>query len=375
MHKLTARILITLLGTFWITGCGDQRILEDLGFIHTASYDLMEQEESNADRQLKVTVSIPKADREGKIKREILTTNAKTVKEARIKLSRQTELSLVSGQLRNTLLGLELARAGIWKNMDTFVRDPSISQRVKLTVVNGNASDLLSKNFPQHPSTGQYIERMLEKEVKSQNVPYVTLYQFTRDYFDDGIDPIIPMVKEEKNNVVLDGIALFNEDKYVARIEPAKTLIFAMIRGDFNRGEISIDLGGKEAEARNEVMFSSLVGHHKIAVTQNNKNNIQVKLDIKIQGSVLEYIGDLELVEETDKTKLEALVSAYLSKETEKMIQFMQQNQADSIGIGKAVRNSMSYEQWKQLDWKQVYPQVKVTCQIQVMMRDYGKSK
>jgi spore germination protein len=369
MHKVIIVLCVLILA-----GCGDQRILEELGFIHTSSYDLVEQKDTN-NEMLLVTVAIPKANREGKIQRETLTATAKTVKEARFKFSRQTELALVSGQLRNTLFGMELAKKGIWKHIDTIFRDPAFSQRVKLTIVDGNAHDLLVKEYPQHPRTGQYIERMLEKEVKNQTVPYITLYQFTRDLFDDGIDPIMPLVKQLKDNVEINGIALFNEDKYVSKIEPDKVLIFSMIRDSFKQGEISIDLGGNENEEPNHVMFSSIKSSRKLKVLKNNTEGIHVQLDVKIQGSVMEYLGNLELSEEKDRTKLEALVSAYLEKEAEKMIGIMQQNHADSIGVGKVVRNSMSYKEWKQLDWEQMYPKIKVTCHAKVIMRDYGKSK
>ncbi|WP_452472545.1 Ger(x)C family spore germination protein [Paenibacillus xanthanilyticus] len=59
--------------------------------------------------------------------RENITVTAKTSKESKLLLSRKTELIMVSGQLRDTLYGLSLAKRGIWEYIDTLVRDPSIS--------------------------------------------------------------------------------------------------------------------------------------------------------------------------------------------------------------------------------------------------------
>lgn len=38
------RMSITLIIALLLTGCGDQRVLERLGFTHTVSYDLAENE-------------------------------------------------------------------------------------------------------------------------------------------------------------------------------------------------------------------------------------------------------------------------------------------------------------------------------------------
>jgi spore germination protein len=75
-----------------ITGCGkDQRILEKIGLTHTTAFDLM------PGGMLKVTNSIPLAVDEGRRPREVLTTISDSSKGAKVDLSRQTQLVLVSG--------------------------------------------------------------------------------------------------------------------------------------------------------------------------------------------------------------------------------------------------------------------------------------
>ncbi|SDN93681.1 spore germination protein [Paenibacillus sp. yr247] len=372
MHNvryLCASVIIS----FCLVGCGDQRILEKLGFIHTMSYDLMPKEEGQTQENLMISVSLPKADPEGKTKRETLTAIATTSKTARIKLSRLTELYLVSGQIRNTLYGINLAKKGLMEQIDTLLRDPSISQRVKVTVVNGNAHDLLIKDYLPHPRTGKYIDRMIEKESDSQNIPSVALYEFTRDLFDDGIDPVAPIIKEHGRDVIIDGIALFNEDRFITKIEPDKALIFAILRGNIKQGELSIDL---KKTGRNEehVMFSSLKSKRKIKVSSNeSRNQFTIDINLTIKGSVLEYIGVLKLSEEKNRREIEKLISDYIKKESNEMIAKMQKNEVDSLGLGKRVRNSMSYSEWNNLNWKQVYPHVNVRCNVQIKIKNYGK--
>ncbi|WP_216828152.1 Ger(x)C family spore germination C-terminal domain-containing protein [Alkalihalobacterium elongatum] len=56
----------------------------------------------------------------------------------------------------------------------------------------------------------------------------------------------------------------------------------------------------------------------------------------------------------------------------EVIIKTMQQLNADSIGIGRYVRNSISYKEWRQIDWREVYPNIHVTCNVEAEIRDFG---
>ncbi|GMK40622.1 germination protein XA [Paenibacillus sp. CCS19] len=367
------RLFLTVALLVFIAGCGDQRILEKLGFIQTTSYDLAPDKDDESEQKLLISVTIPRPDSgsgNGGVSREFLTAIASTSKGGRMNLSSQTELQLVSGQLRNTLFGISLARQGIWKHIDTLVRDPSISPRVKITVVNGNAHDLLAKNYPSHPRTGQYIDRMLEKESHSQVIPSTSLYQFTKDYFDDGIDPIAPIIKEVDGSIKIDGIALFQKDRYIMKIEPKQTLIFAFMRKDIKQGEITVDLTD-ENRSNEHVTLSSLVSHRSVKVTPA-KGNFRVDINVKVTGSVLEYIGVLDLEKEQDRSTIERLVSEHVQANAEKLIAAMQRNRVDSLGLGKYIRSTLNYAQWHKLNWRDTYPNLEVKCHVNFRIKDYG---
>ncbi|KIL34848.1 hypothetical protein SD71_17760 [Cohnella kolymensis] len=376
MHKIS-RIGAALIIPLLLPACADQRILEELGTVHTTSYDLLPEEEGKSSKELLITMTIPKNDPENrKVREEILTTTSINSKGGRIRLSRKTELSLVSGQLRNVLFGSRLAKEGIWPLMDTFQRDPSISQRLKITVVDGSAHDLVTEKYPPHPMTGPYIERMLEKQEKSKMSAEATLYDFTRDYYDDGIDPIAPIVKKQGGNVVMEGIALFNEDRYMTKIPADEVLIFGFLQGDFRQGELSMDFGESANKEANNAMFTSLISKRKIKVFANrSRDDITVNVSVQIKGSVLEYNGKMDLSIDQDRRKLERLISEQITDKANDMISKMQKNNVDSLGLGQYVRNSMSYGRWKKLNWEEVYPHVRVHCKATMVIKDYGKFK
>lgn len=348
-----------------LTGCGDQRILERTGFIQSTSYDLL----SNG--RIKFAVSIPKADPEIHVSREFLTTVAQSGKEARIKLARQTNLLLVSGQLRTTLFGLPLARSGLWDHMDTLLRDPTISEQVKIVLVEGEAHALLKKDYKEYPRTGKYIDRLIEKEAKGHTIPLTTLYSFTRDYYDDGIEPVAPIIKDLGKSIGVHGIGLFHGGTYVDKIKADDALIFAFLRGSFKHGEISIDLA-KETKESKTVMLSSLNSMRNVDVQHEASGHAAVNIHVTVKVSVVEYIGDLSLGNDAQRQKLEQQISEIMTRRAARMAKFLQDKKVDSIGAGVYVRNSMSYRAWKKLNWYEEFPKVNLQCKVTVKIKDYG---
>jgi spore germination protein len=368
-------ILFLVVLSLCLSGCTDTRQLERLAFIHTIAYDLKQKTENGKEADyLEVTDTIPIADPETKKARELLSAVVKTSKEAKIELSRKTNRILVDGQVRNCIFGLSLAKQGLWKYIDTLRRDPSVGQRLFIAVVDGNAHDLLIKNYHQHPITGHYIYRLLEKEGRIQTIPMTSLYTFTRDYFDDGIDPVAPIIKQEKNNVRVNGIALFHQDRYVTKIPLKKGTLFALLRGNLRQGEISIAV--KRGKKTERVMYISILSKHHVKVKRlANSHQYEVDLNLKIQGSVLEYTGSLDITKEKERKKLELLMSNGVKKDLDQLASFMQKNGVDSLGLGSYVRNSLSYKEWKALNWGKIYPNIKVVNQVDLKIKDVGKSK
>lgn len=371
MNKKKAFFTVLIMAML-LCGCGDQRIIEKLGFLHTASFDLIPAEKEQSEDQLMVSVTYPIIDAQlRKVRYEVFTEVAKTSKEAKMRIARKSELRLVSGQMRSTLYGLSLSRKGLWDHLDTLVRDPAISQRIKISVVNGNANELLKKKYPSHPATGQYIDRLLDKEARTNNVPEITLYEFARDYFDDGIDAIAPIIKDIGEDVAIDGIALFDGDQYKTKLDVDQSIYFAFLRDSFKRGDLSIDLG--DVGLSGEYVFSTLSNKRKVKVSRDSSGSYAVDIAMEIRGSVLEYTGEFKLSDQIERGKLEKLVSQHISRKLDTIIKKLQKNNVDSIGVGKYVRNSMSFEGWSKLDWERLYPQVDIRPSVQVTIKDYGK--
>ncbi|MDQ0898080.1 Ger(x)C family spore germination C-terminal domain-containing protein [Paenibacillus sp. V4I7] len=181
----------------------------------------------------------------------------------------------------------------------------------------------MTHKYAQIRSVGSHIDQLLTQEAKIHEVPDVSLYSFVRDYYDDGTDPIAPMLIVKGDNVEIDGIALFKKDRYI--------------------GKISAD-----------------------------QNVPQVVIRIRLSGIILEYTGKSTFKKVEEQKKLDQDLSEAIREQLQVIISHVQRSGGDNLGIGTFVRNSMSYENWNNLNWKSIYPRADIRVEVDTTIRDYG---
>lgn len=355
-----------------LTGCIKEQKLEDLGMVNSAAIDAAEQEDGTTkSKKITVAVAIPRIGPGGQTLVTNLQTESESTKEARRKLSLKTSQILVSGQLQNLIFGNELAATGIWKYLDSYRRDYSVGEKIRIVIANGSAVKLLTHQYPGIPSISDHISALVEQEGKINEVPPGGLYEFVRDYYDDGIDPILPIIAQEKDYVEIDGIALFSGDSYKGKMGSDQAVQFLMLLKNIKNGELLIKFTNSVTGSQERAMLSQLITKRSISVNKAGSSQ-KVTLNVRVSGVILEYDGKQHLEKDNPFTQLEQDMSKSLREELQLIVTRLQSLGTDSLGVGIAVRNSMSYEDWKRLDWKTIYPEVPVKVNVQIKVRDAG---
>ncbi|MDX8365739.1 Ger(x)C family spore germination protein [Cytobacillus sp. IB215665] len=349
-----------------LSGCYSSYGIDDLAMINAIGYDLSEEE----DAYLDVTALYPRATETGNVF-ETLQASGNSTKDIEIDTMAQSSFEIVNGQLEIMLFGDELAKEGILPIIHTALRDPSIGSRVKLAVTKGKADQIITKKLEKEPNLGLYLDTMLNKFEKTFVFPSVNLYQFSRSYFDDGIDPFLPVFSATSNNIEFDSFALFNEDKLITTISRKQAVYLFFLRENFRKGLLDIDL--MEGDIADHIHLSYVRNKHKIHITKKEDDHFSVEIDIHVTGSLEEYTGDLNIEEPKEQKKLEKIIKELVDKETMAVMEFLQKNNVDVIGLGQKIRNSLTYEEWKSLDWDKVYPEIDVTIKSDVKIRNIGK--
>ncbi|WP_284642927.1 Ger(x)C family spore germination protein [Paenibacillus silviterrae] len=366
---ISAVIAVMLCG-----GCSYQLVIEKLLTVETIGYDKVDAKLGlDAPNNIVVTVSGPHISEDGEDRREAISTTASSSKEAKLYLSRRSDRIIVSGQLRTILYNEDIAREGIYKISDSMLRDPQIGNRVKLTMVEGSSSkDFLSAQFKHDAKIDSFLHTMMEKEHQFNTIPMTTLHEFTRDYYDDGIDPIMPIIKKTKDFFMVSGIALFQDDRYITRINPPETRVFLSMMDRYRHGDISFNWKEPESSKQERLVLSFIANKRKIEVLAQREEPIQVTVAISLKGYVLEYYGGHDLSKKEEQHAVEAQLEEQFERRAAAIIKQQQTHRVDNLGIGRYVRNSIGLNRWKQMNWREEFPNVKVTVKATVQIVGTG---
>ncbi|WP_417900267.1 Ger(x)C family spore germination protein [Bacillus haimaensis] len=362
--KITVLIAICIL---FLTGCGTSNIIEDLGIIQSVAFDMSESKEN----PIQTTVLFPTVSKEGTFDTQTLTANGKSTHDTFTKLQYSTNLKLVRGQ--NTILfGDELSKNGLMNVVETFERDPEFGARVKFAIVEGKGEELLKKKIPSVKDNAEYLYTFIEKLGNQNKVLNTNKYRFLRDYYDDGIDPVLPVFSSEGENIEFKGLGTFKGDQYVTLLDLSETQILNLLSEDVNDGKLMININDEESGGNFQLFLSGINSENDNKV---DTRNMSVELILDLKGSVLEYTGAMDLSEEKYQRQLEKQVEHYLITNSKKLLIKLQEYQTDPIGIGTIVRNRISYEKWNRLNWNKTYSNLNFKVKVKVDLINTGKSK
>ncbi|NOV02249.1 Ger(x)C family spore germination protein [Paenibacillus sp. LMG 31457] len=372
MRKMKYKKGILLVFVF-LLGCSDQKIIEKTGFVRSIAYDVANNKEG--DDLIKLTISIPKSNEKEAL---IYSTNAKTSREARMIFDRQNNRKIVNGQVRQVLFGDKFAKKGIWKHIDALVRDPSVGNRLHVLVVEESANKLLSRTYPQGQTVGEYIDDLIRTEANTNDIPFTNLYSFARDYYDDGTDPVCAIINETKDSLIIDGIALFRNDQYVAKIKPEDKMFFALLHDNLGSGNIYMDLSEIDQNPNEQAALLYISSKRKIHIVSSpdtllHGGKLMVSIDINIIGSLLEYSGELNMKNNADQKELESKMSALVEKKSLELVDIMKKNKVDPLGIGQYARNIIPYSEWLKLPQRSILSDADYTIHAKVKIKDFGR--
>jgi spore germination protein len=355
---------------FLLTACAEQRIIDDLALINAVGYDLTDNETN----PLKLTITFPIITKDGKYDRKTIMVEGKTSKEAREKVRFKTNYKLESGQVRVSLFGKGLAKEGLLPNLHSLVRDPSIGTRLKLALAEDEASDVLMLQIKNEGQNATYLEQFLTKLNRENFRTNYNIYQFLRDYYDDGIDPILPVFKVEKNNITYNGIGLFHEDKLIEILKPSEASYLFLFREEMKKGVFveQIDVGDEEQAS---IMLNYELKNHHIEVPSTPNKPKEASIYIELIGDVVEYTGKENVSDPKIQRRIETIITKKINMEGKKLIKKLQKLKVDPLGINRYVRNNMNYNEWKALDQYKSYQDMNINIETKVIINSSGKWK
>jgi spore germination protein len=349
------KCLLVLFIVFFISGCVEPKIIDDINIISAAGYDAHEGD------AVKGTVIIPVYKADKSISNVSFTAVATQSKAINRKLQQKSADPLESGSIEVVLFGKEKAEKGIIDMIDTLERDAKIGSQIILAVVDGKAQKILEKNLGNR-GTGSYLSTLLTHNMIRRELPRTNLHLFLFSYYSKVKDPFLPyVILEEDDKVNVKGVALLEDDRVVSYLDESKMFFFKALMENFKNGSYTFEMGDEYV-----TLFSlALDRDYKI---KHALTNPVVEIKVKLKAHIREFSGR-KLDAKTQK-KIEKKFEEIITKKCEDMLNDFKEKHIDPVGIGLLAKTqTRNFDEKK---WNEVYPKATIKVQAEVNISETG---
>lgn len=344
-------LAILLICSIVLTGCMEPNYLERIALITAVGYD-------RHDDGIEGTVTFFQFDPTKNEVSDTLSTSSNTSKGVRSKLNVMTSHEMVSGQVRVAVYGREIAEEGMFSLVDTLARDPAIGAMLYVVTSDGRAKDIFyNKSATGMMNVGNYLYLMLEQNISCETIVSSTLHEFLELYYDEGIDPIVPIVSHTDDAIFVKGSAIFLDDKQVGEVTLHETFYIKVLKDQFNAGELEIPI---KKEALNKILKGKSTKPIVYATIDNIESSSSIKLkdeqkpdfqvNVNMEARLLEISTEIQSNPNAMRT-LEKEVEVVVKEEIEQVLKKLQSMNSDPVGFGSHfIRNgkvNIGDEDWR----------------------------
>ena len=372
IHRSILLLIAVLISVSLLSGCWDQRTLDELGFPFLAGYDYAREEEKEyPDDKYLISVGAPVLYEEAESKYHVERTPGIMPSQTRSRRDARFGEQYILGQQQVAIFGNEIAgKENLIILMDSLYRNDKIKDSLYLAVAEGRAVDLISMRVKHYPNTSVYI-RMLLKTIKANNfLPVCTLFMFNRDVFSNNTAPMLPCIIKKEEDIVLAGSCFINDGKKTENIGRMETETAVFLRGIECRGVISYDVK-EDKKIIDQETFSGK-NSRKVKVKKEGKKFL-INIQIKLSGVIVERKNSQSFKDNPDILKLsqKSLEDLIKNRALEFVKKVQEEYGFDALNIAKEIK-AHSRERMDKKDIDRIIREAEINVDVNVNIENTG---
>jgi spore germination protein len=269
------------------------------------------------------------------------------------------------GMLRTVIFSQKVAQGGVLKHIDGLWRNPLTPGTVNFAISSGQAVKIKDTQVAATSNLGDYLENLFETSSRNALLPQKTLNNFFIDLKTQGIEPTIPLIKYGSKDINIVGTALFKGDKMVGRIKQPETRALLLLKENFIKGNISLEV--------KDYMVSYYIQQMETDITPIYQDgNFLFNIDLNLEVDIIENTSSKRLIENKSALHdMERHLASALTKETNHLFNKLQHFESDAVGIGKLVKAKYP-ERFSTENWPQQFKQADIKVNLKVDARRIG---
>ncbi|MCA0173286.1 Ger(x)C family spore germination protein [Bacillus sp. RAR_GA_16] len=340
---------------FLLTGCVGEEIIDEVPILFIVGYDQGE------DEKIKGTISLQTFDPNQEVETRAFEAEAHTSKGLRNQLSGIPK-PISIGKMAVLLFSEDMAEEGIIDILDSFLRDPAAGRLIYVGIVEGSASELIKNEFQYLQGIGPFLQNLIKQSIEYGNMPQNNLHLFDYKYYGDGMDPVAPLLRMEETEVKISGLALFDNDKMVGKLNLDEMFMFALINKSFSAGLYELELPGGEYATLQKIKSKV---NYKV---KNGNTTPSLNISVKLNGNVVEYTG--EKLSKEKKKEIAQTFEKKVEAQGMDMVKQFQELGIDPFSIGDHARSQTRHFDFKK--WDEKYPDLPVKIDVKVNIGESG---
>ena len=358
----------------YLIGCSQRIPLEKVSLILLIGLD------RTPNGEMKVGTSIPLFHHKKQKDTVEHWVHASTIYEGFSKIDTKLTGYVTSSKAEVILIGKKFAQEENWiQALDSSYRDPYATINAKVVLVDGSAEDIFKIHRPDKPPLPSYISGVIESSIQNNQSVSSTIQQLMREQNEQGMTQAVPIIKKTKNEIDTVGIAFLNrKGKYLTHIPKKDVKFFNLINKQKSSGRMILHLELPPKKSNKKTNTSIFVQNATRKIDVNFKNgkfvfNLDINANVALVEKTNANLIKEHYVNKKNINNLENAIEKEINKELQNMLDEIQQNKIDPIGLSLYAR-AFQYKEWKKVkgEWLQALAEAKINVKTHVKIKDTG---
>ncbi|MFC5464288.1 Ger(x)C family spore germination protein [Lederbergia graminis] len=356
MVKRISHLFCTLISVLLLSGCWDMVNIEERGFIVAMAVDLAEENESaKGHHRLLLTSQIavppnlgtPSNSGAGGKGYMNLSASGESMYAIAQDIANQTNKIPFFEHVKLVVISEEVAAIPeLFANvMDVLIRNRDTRRGIKVLIAKGKAKDILNIEPENEKLPTRYINKILDNSLTKTGEIRPVRVGDIHEYLLTGSSFVLAKISSGDKKLNFEGGSVYNghAKKTTGSLNMDEMLGFDLIIGENVRGPIVFDFNDQLT------VYSIRGANSKIKINDQNPQNLDITITIKLEGEIQETFGTVLLKEKGVIKGLERAITKKVEEITKKTIHKSQKDlETDIFGMENKLKK-FHYDTWKEL--------------------------
>ncbi|MBS4201983.1 Ger(x)C family spore germination protein [Bacillus sp. FJAT-49732] len=359
-------LLLICLSLFFLSAC-DFKDIDRRIFVMAIGIDLT----NNKEKPYKVTLKLAIASgalkgAQGGDKYTYVVKESPTLASAFRIMKTHIDKDIDFGHSRVIILGKKVLEQDLKDVMDLLIRRRDI-QMISWVGIGQPSAEKVLKTEPPSEMAGSIVlpNFFSNNGVESPYIVSTYLFDLRRKLLENGIDPILPLIKanRDKTKLIVNKSIIAPKSNNNIMLSSNETKMYNLLANKTKKLEIIV--------SKKKIAFTMAVDSSKVKYKIITAPNTQpvIKMEIKMRGIIEESNKSLS---PTSLNKYNKLVNQKTKKDVLQLLNKLQKENLDPIGFGLRYKATRLHNRDTFAEWKSLYPDVRFDVTVKANIKSTG---